>query len=80
VASTSKHHGDVAIWIEKVINSCETPLQEIAARKLTQQFEIQYRDIDRELNFSLSKKLREALDNKFYSRMDKLVEKIKNPE
>jgi hypothetical protein len=80
MASTSKHHGDVAIWIEKVINSCETPLQEIAARKLTQQFEIQYRDIDRELNFSLSKKLREALDNKFYSRMDKLVEKIKNPE
>jgi hypothetical protein len=80
MASTSKHHGDAAIWIEKVINSCETPLQEIAARKLTQQFEIQYRDIDRELNFSLSKKLREALDNKFYSRMDKLVEKIKNPE
>jgi hypothetical protein len=80
MASTSKHHGDVAIWIEKVINSCETPLQEIAARKLTQQFEIQYRDIDRELNFSLSKKLRAALDNKFYSRMDKLVEKIKNPE
>ena len=76
MASTSKHHGDVAIWIEKVINSCETPLQEIAARKLTQQFEIQYRDIDRELNFSLSKKLRAALDNKFYSRIDKLVEKI----
>jgi len=80
MASTSKHHGDVAIWIEKVINSCETPLQEIAARKLTQQFEIQYRDIDRELNFSLSKKLRATLDNKFYSRMDKLVEKISNPE
>jgi hypothetical protein len=80
MASTSKHHGDVAIWIEKVINSCETPLQEIAARKLTQQFEIQYRDIDRELNFSLSKKLRAALDNKFYSRIDKLVEKISNPE
>ena len=80
MASTSKHHGDVAIWIEKVINSCETPLQEIAARKLTQQFEIQYRDIDRELNWELSRRLRDALDNKFYSRMDKLVEKIKNPK
>jgi hypothetical protein len=80
MASTSKHHGDVAIWIEKVINSCETPLQEIAARKLTQLFEIQYRDIDRELGWALSKKLRAALDNKFYSRMDKLVEKIKNPK
>jgi hypothetical protein len=80
MASTSKHHGDVAIWIEKVINSCETPLQEISARKLTQQFEIQYRDIDRELNWELSRRLRDALDNKFYGRMDKLVEKIKNPE
>jgi hypothetical protein len=80
MASTSKHHGDVAIWIEKVINSCETPLQEISARKLTQLFEIQYRDIDRELGWALSKKLRAALDNKFYSRMDKLVEKIKNPK
>jgi hypothetical protein len=75
MAATSNHHGDVAIWIEKVINSCETPIQEIAARKLTQQFELQYRDIDRELNWELSRRLRAALDNKFYSRVDELIEK-----
>jgi hypothetical protein len=80
VASTSKHHGDVAIWIEKVINSCETPLQEISAEKLIELFEIQYIDIDRELGWALSRRLKNALDNKFYSRMDKLVEKIKNPK
>jgi len=80
MAATSNHHGDVAIWIEKVINSCETPIQEIAARKLTQQFELQFRDIDRELNWELSRKLRAALDNKFYSRMDELTKKISNPE
>ena len=80
MAATSNHHGDIAIWIEKVIESCETSLQEVSARKLVRQFELQFRDIDRELNFSLSKKLRAALDNKFYSRMDKLVEKIKNPK
>jgi hypothetical protein len=80
MASTSKHHGDVAIWIEKVINSCETPLQELAARKLTHLFEIQYRDIDRELGWVLSRRLRDALDNKFYGRMDKLTEKLSNPE
>jgi hypothetical protein len=80
MASTSKHHGDITIWIEKVINSCETPLQEIAARKLIRLFESQYEDIDRELGWALSKKLNAALDNKFYSRMDKLSQKITNPE
>lgn len=71
MAASSKHHGDVAIWIEKVIESCNTPLQEITARKLVRQFEILYRDIDRELNWDLSRRLRSALDNKFYTRMEK---------
>jgi hypothetical protein len=76
MAATSKHHGDVAIWIEKVINSCETPMQEIAARKLINLFESQYQKIDRELNWSLSTRLRDLLDRKIYNRLDKLVEKI----
>jgi dihydroneopterin aldolase len=80
MAATSNHYGDVANWIEKVIESCETSLHEETAKKLVHLYEFQFRDIDRELNFSLSKKLRAALDNKFYSRMDKLVEKIKNPK
>ena len=57
MAANSKHYGDVTNWIEKVIESCETPLQELTARKLVRQFEHQYRDIDRELDWSLSKKL-----------------------
>jgi hypothetical protein len=80
MAATSKHHGDVAIWIEKVINSCETPLQEVVARKLVRLFESQYHDIDRELGWDLSRRLRVALDNKVYSRMDKLTKKLSNPE
>lgn len=80
MAASSKHHGDVAIWIEKVIESCNTPLQEITARKLVRQFEIQYRDIDRELNWDLSRKLRCALDNKFYSRIEKKIEESQNPQ
>jgi hypothetical protein len=80
MAATSNHYGDVANWIEKVIDSCETPSQEAAARRLVRQFEIQYRNIDDKFNWALSGKLRAALDNKFYSRMDKLVEKISNPE
>ena len=55
MAATSKHHGDVTIWIEKVINSCETPLQELTARRLVRLFESQYQDIDRELGWDLSR-------------------------
>jgi hypothetical protein len=80
MAATSKHHGDVTIWIEKVINSCETPLQELTARRLVRLFESQYQDIDRELGWDLSRRLRVALDNKVYTRMDKLTEKLSNPE
>ena len=80
MGAQSNHYGDISTWIEKVIESCETSLQEVSARKLVRQFELQFRDIDRELNWELSRRLRDALDNKFYSRMDKLVEKISNPE
>jgi hypothetical protein len=80
MAATSKHYGDMVIWIEKVINSCETPIQEVTARRLVRLFESQYRDIDRELGWDLSRRLRVALDNKVYTRMDKLTEKLSNPE
>lgn len=34
----SKHYGDVAKWLEKVIDSCETYQQTMTARKLVQNF------------------------------------------
>ena len=46
MASTSNHYGDVANWIEKVIDSCETPLQEISERKLVRLYEKQYSYLD----------------------------------
>jgi hypothetical protein len=80
MAASSKHYGDVVNWIEKVIDSCETPLQELTARRLVRLFESQYQNIDRELDWSLSRKLRMSLDSKVYSRMDRLTEKLSNPE
>jgi len=80
MAASSKHYGDVVNWLEKVIDSCETPLQEVTARRLVRLFESQYQNIDRELNWDLSRRLRVALDNKVYARMDKLTEKLSNPE
>ena len=40
---TSKpHYGDVARWIERVIDSCETPKQVKSAERLIRLFESQY--------------------------------------
>jgi hypothetical protein len=41
MAATSRHYGDIAVWINKVIDSCDHPLQEITARKLVRNFENQ---------------------------------------
>jgi hypothetical protein len=77
MAANSNHYGDVVNWIEKVIDSCETSLQEITARKLVRLYEEQYSYLDYPVYRELCRRLRDKLDNKFYSRMDKLVEKIK---
>jgi hypothetical protein len=37
----SRHYGDVAKWIEKVIDSCETLQQTFTARKLIRNFSTQ---------------------------------------
>lgn len=70
MGSVSNHYGDVSNWVEKVIDSCETPLQEISARKLVRLFEQKYSYLEysvyRELCFRLQKKL----DEKFYSRVE----------
>ena len=38
----SKHYGDVAKWLEKVIDSCETYQQTMTARKLVQNYFVKY--------------------------------------
>jgi hypothetical protein len=74
MAATSKHYGDVAIWIEKVIESCETSLQEIAARKLVRLFEKQYSYLEWTVYRDLCRSLQGKLDNKFYTRVEKQLE------
>ena len=74
MASTSNHYGDVANWIEKVIDSCETPLQEISARKLVRLYEKQYSYLDYPVYRELCRRLQNKLDNKFYSRVENQLE------
>ena len=47
--STNPHYGDVVRWIERVIDSCETPRQTKSAERLIRLFESQYHG---ELTFS----------------------------
>lgn len=62
MSAKSKHYGDVIIWIEKVIDSCTHPLQEITARHLIQNFEKLYYEVDKSFSFELSSKLRTRLE------------------
>lgn len=67
MAANSKHIGDVRIWIEKVIDSCTTPIHEIGARHLIQNFEhlLLRKGLDDEY-IIYTRLLRNKLDNTFY--------------
>lgn len=68
MGATSKHPGDVAIWIERVIDSCQTPLHEIGARALIRQFEKNLIEQRHPNYMEFSRQLRDRLDQKTYGR------------
>ena len=70
MGSISNHYGDVANWVEKVINSCETAEHEIGARKLVRLFEQRLLAEKSELYMYYTRHLRDCLDHKFYSRLE----------
>ena len=75
MAAKSKHYGDIAIWIEEVIDSCNHPLQEVVARKLLRNFEKQ---LDREgmdfnTRYEMIKKLEYKLEDRYWLRVEKRV-------
>jgi len=74
MGATSNHYGDVANWVEKVIDSCETSLQEVSARKLVSLYEKQYSYLEFSVYHELCRRLRNKLDSKFYSRIEKQLE------
>ena len=75
MAAKSKHYGDIAIWIGKVIDSCNHHLQEVVARKLLRNFEKQ---LDREgmdfnTRYEMIKKLEYKLEDRYWLRVEKRV-------
>lgn len=75
MAATSNHTGDVALWLEKVIESCETHQQEDSARRLVSLFKDRLLRENSEFFWHYSRKLRNKLDEKFY---EILTHKLEN--
>jgi hypothetical protein len=69
MAATSRHHGDISIWIEKVIDSCETPSQELSARRLVRLYEKKYSYLEYPVYRELILRLQNKLNSKFVSRI-----------
>ena len=76
MAGTSKHIGDIAIWIQKVIKSCETPVQEIAARRMIRSFEDRLLLEKSEFYDFYSRTLRSSLDINLLKRRETLPNNV----
>jgi len=74
MGATSNHYGDVANWVEKVIDSCETSLQEVSARKLVSLYEKQYSYLEFSVYHELCRSFKNKLDSIFQSRIEKQLE------
>jgi hypothetical protein len=78
MAATSKHYGDVALWIEKVIDSCETKEQDRAARNLINQFMIVYHNLEFVVLNKLTRDLSMRLDDRTMDRLENRLTALKH--
>jgi hypothetical protein len=73
----SRHYGDVAKWIEKVIDSCETLQQTFAARKLIRNFSTQLMKSEPDKYWrSYQYDIIWKLDNMIHTKRDSLIKEI----
>lgn len=80
MAAASKHYGDVNVWIEKIIDSCDSTIQQLTIYKLIYQFE-KMLDKDKTLEFYFKRNIIRQLEIKLENKIDKLFdEKIKEQE
>ena len=68
MAATSKHWGDIKLWIDKVIDSCETTAQTESVRRLIKNFQDTYGD---KCSSSVFMLLRGHNDSRFYYLLEK---------
>ena len=72
----STHYGDVQIWIEKVIDSCETYEQTLSARRLVWNFEKQMirNKVDSGMIYTIRHYLRNMISSKVQKIQGKYLE------
>ena len=73
MGAISNHYGDVQIWVEKVIDSCETYNQARSARMLVLNFEKQMTEnnVDSSIRSSIGHHLRNLVSNKMHDLIEK---------
>jgi disulfide oxidoreductase YuzD len=78
MAAESKHNGDIANWILKIVKSCETRPQLNNARKLMSIFR---QKLDREnLDYPLRRGYIDLIQNELDLKLYEFIEKLKKPE
>lgn len=83
MAAASKHYGDVNVWIEKIIDSYDSPKQEQTIQNLINQFE-KMLDNDSKLDTyfrrTLIRNLEIRIDNKIEELFDKKIKEQEKEE
>lgn len=74
MAAASKHYGDVNVWIEKIIDSCDSPKQEQTIQNLINQFE-KMLDNDSKLDSYFRRTLIRNLEIRINNKIDELFDK-----
>jgi len=78
--AVNKHYGDVNTWIEKIIDSCDSPKQEQTIQNLINQFE-KMLDNDSKLDSNFCRTLIRNLEIRINNKIDELFyKKIKEQE
>ena len=69
MAAKGKNWFDVLKWVEKVIESCETPLQGVAAKKLVKLYLAKYEKEIVSMDITIYYQLMDKLDNIKYEKI-----------
>ena len=74
MAAASKHYGDVNVWIEKIIDSCDSTKQGPTIQNLINQFE-KMLDNDSKLDSYFRRTLIRNLEIRINNKIDELFDK-----
>lgn len=73
MGATSNHYGDITTWIEKVIDSCTSPIQEEAAINLIRLYvrKLKFNDSPKQLVWVIEKHLLNRVASLDYRKITK---------